>query len=186
MEKEVLIGVSARHVHLTKDAYEQLFDHDLTVKSPLYQTGEFAALETVTIKTEKGVFQNVRIIGPLRNYNQVEISRSDARKLGLFPPIRKSGDLQGASPITIATEKGEITVDACIIANRHVHMNEQDASSFGVKDGQMVTLAIDGEKSGQVDVAVKITANGKLEAHLDTDDANAFLLETGDKKKLII
>ena len=109
MEEKVSMNISARHVHLTKEAHAKLFDHDLTVRNPLNQVGQFAANETVTVKTDKGVFENVRIIGPLRSYNQVELSMTDARKLGIKPPVRKSGNLNGAEMVTIATEKGEIS-----------------------------------------------------------------------------
>lgn len=185
-EIDVNIGISARHVHLSKSSYEKLFDKELTKKSDLNQKGQFAANETVCIKSAKSEFQNVRIIGPLREYDQVEISKSDARVLGLNPPVRKSGDLTGAEEITISTEKGSIIVKSCIIADRHVHMNPEMAKELNVKDNQKVTLKIDGVKSGSLDVNVKISEDGFFEVHLDTDDANAFLLSNGSIEKLVI
>ena len=142
LREEVSINISARHVHLTKEAHAKLFDHDLTVRNPLNQIGQFAANETVTIKTANGVFENVRIIGPLRSYNQVEISASDARKLGIHPPVRKSGHLDGAEMVTILTPKGEITESCCIIADRHVHMNPSKAKDLGVVDDEILKLHI--------------------------------------------
>ena len=119
MECKVSINISARHVHLTHDAHAKLFDHDLTVRNPLNQIGQFAAQETVTVKTKKGIFENVRIIGPLRGYNQVELSMTDAYTY--IYSVRKSGNLDGAEVVTISTPKGEITGPFCIIADRHVH-----------------------------------------------------------------
>ena len=180
MEEKVSMNISARHVHLTKEAHAKLFDHDLTVRNPLNQVGQFAANETVTVKTDKGVFENVRIIGPLRSYNQVELSMTDARKLGIKPPVRKSGNLNGAEMVTIATEKGEITEACCIIADRHVHMNPAKAQELGVVDDEVLKLAILGDKSGVIDVHAKVSDDGYYEVHLDTDDANAFLINPGD------
>ena len=181
MKEEVSINISARHVHLTKEAHARLFDHDLTVRNPLNQVGQFAANETVTIKTDKGVFENVRIIGPLRSYNQVEISKSDARKLGINPPVRKSGHIEGSELISIITDKGEVKEPCCIIADRHVHMNPQKAAELGVSDDEILHLAIPGDKSGVIDVKAKVSDDGFFEVHLDTDDANAFLINPGDK-----
>ena len=180
MEEKVSMNISARHVHLTKEAHAKLFEHDLTVRNPLNQVGQFAANETVTVKTDKGVFENVRIIGPLRSYNQVELSMTDARKLGIKPPVRKSGNLNGAEMVTIATEKGEITEACCIIADRHVHMNPAKAQELGVVDDEVLKLAIPGDKSGIIDVHAKVSDDGYYEVHLDTDDANAFLINPGD------
>ena len=180
MKENVSINISARHVHLTREAHAKLFDHDLTVRNPLNQIGQFAANETVTVKTDKGVFENVRIIGPLRSYNQVEMSMTDARKLGVKPPVRKSGHLDGAQVVTISTPKGEIT-DAClIIADRHVHMNPEKAQELGVVDDEVLKLHIGGEKPGIIDVHAKVSDDGYYEVHLDTDDANAFLINPGD------
>ena len=180
LREEVSINISARHVHLTKEAHAKLFDHDLTVRNPLNQIGQFAANETVTIKTANGVFENVRIIGPLRSYNQVEVSKSDARKLGINPPVRRSGDLNGAEEITIITNKGEVTSNCCIIADRHVHMNPDKAKELGVIDDEILKLHINGEKPGIIDVKAKVSDDGYYEVHLDTDDSNAFLSTPGD------
>ncbi len=180
MEEKVSINISARHVHLTKEAHEILFDHELTVRNPLNQIGQFAANETVTVKTEHGIFENVRIIGPLRSYNQVEMSSTDARKLGINPPVRKSGNLDGAEIVTICTEKGEVTAPCCIIADRHVHMNPEKASELGVVDDEILKLEILGDKHGIIDVHAKVSDDGYYEVHLDTDDANAFLIKAGD------
>ena len=186
MEKEVSIAISARHVHLTKEVYEKLFDKELTIRNDLNQKGEFAANEVVSLSTKKNRIDNVRIIGPLRNYNQVEISATDARKFGINPPIRRSGNLKDAAMITISTLKGEVTLPACIISERHVHMTPNMANELGVQNGDKIKLKIDGIKSGIIDVYVKIKENAYFEVHLDTDDANAFLLPKDAKGTLII
>lgn len=186
--KEKIIGkiaISNRHVHLTKEIYEQLFDEPLSIKRPLNQVGEFASFETVTLKTEKAQIPNVRVIGPLRKYNQVEISRTDAYTLGLNPPVRQSGDLEDSETITIVGKKGEVTLkDACIQAERHVHMNEKKAQELGLKHEDMVKLIINNDKGGVMEAFVKVSSNGFFEIHIDRDDANCFLLNTGDEVEI--
>ena len=186
MEYKVKARVSNRHVHLTKEVYDKLFDEEITIRNNLNQIGEFASNETLTIRVGDKKIENVRVLGPFRPYNQIEISSLDARTLGVNPPVRRSGDLSDSSNVTLETSKGSITVNGLIIANRHVHVNTKDASKYGVADGDMVKVKIDGEKSGIIDVMVKVSDNGFYELHLDTDDANAFLLNDGDEVTLII
>ena len=181
MEIPIKVRISNRHVHLTEEVYNKLFNEALEKKSDLTQTGQFASCQTLTIKNGESSISNVRIVGPLRNYNQIEISKRDARTLGVNPPVRRSGDLDDSENITLETSKGTITVQGLIIANRHVHMNEQDALNLGVKDKDIVKVKIDGIKSGIIDAEVKVTPVGVLEFHVDTDDGNAFLLEDGDE-----
>lgn len=178
---KVSIKISARHVHLTEDAIDTLFGHPLTVRNYLNQKGQYASGETVTIKTEKGSFEGVRVVGPERRYNQVEISKGDARKLGINPPVRKSGDLSGASLITIETEKGCVTGNFAIIAERHVHFNTSDAEKLEIKDGDVLNLSLGKEKKGIIEVKAKVSDDGYFEVHLDTDDANAFLLDSEEE-----
>lgn len=179
------IAISNRHIHLTEETYNLLFDHHLTIKKELTQEGEYAASETLTIKNEDKEIENVRIVGPLRNYNQVEISKNDARKLGLNPPVRESGDIKGSEAITLVGPKGEVKLtEGCIISKRHIHMNNELAAKLSFKDKQKVKLIIENEKSGEIDAYIKITNNGIFEIHIDTDDANAFLLSNGDKVEI--
>ena len=179
------IAVSNRHLHLTKEVYDQLFDEPLSIKRPLNQIGELASFQTVTLKTEKAEIPNVRLIGPLRKYNQVEISKSDAYVLGLNPPVRQSGDLEDSETITIVGPKGEVTLhDACIQAERHVHMNPQKAKELGLKNEDLVKLIIDNDKGGIMEAFVKVSDNGFYEIHIDKDDANCFLLKTGDEVEI--
>lgn len=176
------VAISNRHVHMTKEVYEKLFEEPLSIKRPLNQIGEFASFQTVTLKTDKDIIENVRVVGPFRDYTQVEISRSDALKLGIEPPVRQSGDLEDSETITIIGPKGEITLkDVCIIAERHIHMNEKKALELGFKNEDLVNIRVLNDKGGTMEACVKISKNGYYEVHIDKDDANAFLLNNGDE-----
>ncbi|MBO4601008.1 MAG: propanediol utilization protein [Bacilli bacterium] len=182
MYHKVKVAVSNRHVHLTKETYDLLFDEPITKKNDLNQKGQFAANETLTISNGENKFENVRIVAPFRSYNQVEISKNDARKLGLNPPVRTSGDLDNSETITLSTPKATITLDnACIIADRHVHFNTSDKEKYGIENGDKLKVHILGEKRGTIEVFAKVSDDGYYELHIDTDDANAFLLNTGDE-----
>ena len=186
MEYKIVARVSNRHVHITEEIYKKLFDEQLDNMYDLSQIGEFASSRVLTIKNGDKYIENVRVCGPFRSYNQIEISKKDARILGLMPPVRRSGDLEGSLKITLETNKGQVRTDGLVIANRHVHMNRDDAKKYGVEDKQIVQIKIPGEKSGIVDAEIKITDNGFYEVHFDTDDANAFLIEDGDIVTMII
>ncbi|MCI8467621.1 MAG: propanediol utilization protein [Bacilli bacterium] len=178
MEYKIPVGISNKHVHLTKETYQQLFDEPLEIEKNLSQIGEFASNQFVDLKTSSNLLKKVRIVGPFRSYNQVEICKSDAYLLGLNPPVRKSGDLKNAETITVVGPKGEITLEqACILAERHVHMNTKDLKKYQVKDNDLVQIKIDGPRSALLDAYIKSSENGVLELHLDRDEANALLLE---------
>lgn len=183
----IKVGVSNRHVHLTKDTFVKLFgDVELTKRNDLNQIGEYASEFVVTIKTEKSTIDNVRVLGPLRDYDQVEISVTDAYKLGVKPPVRASGDVNGSSSITLVGKLNEVTLEkGLIIAERHVHMNEETAKELDLENDQPVAIKIEGQKRGVIEAYVKISEKGFLEIHLDTDDANAFLLKNGDEVEMI-
>ena len=186
---KVKIGVSARHVHVTKDDVKTLFgeDYELTKKVDLSQPGQYACCEQVTLKGPKGEIERVRILGPERGETQVEISRTDSFKLGVKPPVRNSGDLEGAAEITIVGPKGEVTKNAAIIAARHVHATPADAKKYGFEGKEFVSIVVKGEKSGILEnVYVRISDKFSYEVHLDTDDANAFLINNGDEAVLIV
>ncbi|MDR6550564.1 phosphate propanoyltransferase [Paenibacillus qinlingensis] len=178
------IGVSARHAHVSIEHLETLFGagYELTQKSDLFQPGQFAANETVLIVGPKGSIENVRILGPVRGATQVEISRTDAMKLGYQPPLRESGDVQGSSPVTIVGPKGSLYLtEGLIIAQRHIHMSPQDAKMYGFKQGEDVLVQIAGPRSIVYDnVRIRVSERYKLEMHMDTDEANAAWLATGD------
>lgn len=188
MELKIKVGVSNRHVHLTKEHFITLFGKKtLTKLRDLNQIGEYASNEVVAIKTNKNTINNVRVIGPFRDYTQVEISKTDAYKFGLNPPIRKSGDIKNSESITVIGPNGEITIkEGCIIANRHIHMTKAEAAQYNVEDDQKVLIKINTEKKGIIEAFIKISDNAYFELHLDTDDANAFLLKNDDEVDLII
>lgn len=179
---KVLLGVSNRHVHLTDDDLKILFgDEPLGKVKDLVQPGQFSSDKKVTIKTEKSEIPNVRILGPTRTYTQVEISKTDSFKLGINPPIRNSGDLEGASIVTIIGPKGEVTKPCCIIANRHLHINRKQREELGLLDVDKIKAKIVSEKTTIFDdVFIKESEDYTLELHIDTDDGNGSLAKTGD------
>ncbi len=183
---KIPVGISNRHIHLKKEIYELLFDEEMTKRNDLNQPGEFASNQVLTIKTDKNKIDNVRILGPLRDYNQVEISKTDAYLLGLNPPVRRSGDLDNSSAITLVSPKGEVKLDnAVIIAERHIHMTNDFAKQNNFYDNQKVNVEVSSEKPGIIEVQIKTSDEAYLEIHLDTDDANAFLLENNDEVEII-
>jgi putative phosphotransacetylase len=172
------LGVSNRHMHISEETLRLIFGPgaELDVYRELFQPGEFASNQSVTIVGPKmRAIQNVRILGPLRKYDQVELSLTDAIAIGISPPIRNSGDLRGASPLTVVGPAGSVFIPECaIIANRHAHMPSRDAGRFGVKDGDCIKVRIGGEKGTLFEnVLVRVNDAWRLQLHLDTDDANA-------------
>ncbi len=183
-------GVSVRHVHLCQADLETLYGsgYQLTKRRDLYQPGEFAAEEVVTLVGPKmRALENVRVLGPLRSKSQVEVSRTDAIFLGITPPVRKSGDLAGSSSLTLVGPKGSLILkEGVICANRHIHMSPSDAERYGVKDDDIVRVAVSGEKALTFEnVQIRVKDTFKLEMHLDTDDANAAGITFGAKAKII-
>lgn len=185
----VPIGVSARHVHLTQDDVEALFGagYQLTKKKEL-MGGQFASNEQVTIVGLKlRAIENVRILGPVRKGSQVEISATDAVKLGIKAPIRESGNTNGSAPIAIVGPKGAIYLkEGCIVAKRHIHMSPKDAECAGVKDGQIVSVRVDNER-GTIfnNVQIRVDPSFTLEMHIDTDEANAAKITCGQPAYII-
>ena len=186
MEKKVSIRLSNRHVHLTKEVYELLFDEEMTKRNDLSQPGQFVSNQKLSILVNDKRIDNIVVMGPFREYNQVEVSMKDARGLGVKPPVRRSGDLNGALDVILETPKASVSVKAMILANRHLHISDKDADILGLKDKQIIQVKIPGDRSGIVDVEVKTTIDGVMEVHLDTDDGNAFLINDGDEGTLII
>lgn len=188
VEKGIPVGISNRHIHLSAADCEKLFgwDHGLTRKKDLKQTGEFAAAETVTLVGPKGVIQGVRVLGPLRSITQIEISRTDGFSLGINPPLRDSGDIMQSAGIVVVGPSGAITLtEGVICANRHIHMHTDDAHSLGVRDGDRVMVEVDGPRGCIFkNVLVRVHASFCLEFHIDTDEANAVGLKNGDCVRL--
>ena len=185
---KITVGVSNRHVHLNNEDYQLLFgDILLTKRNDLTQPGMYACNETVTIKGDKRSIEGVRVLGPFRSYTQVEVSKTDSYTLGVNPPVRNSGDLSGAYPITIIGPKGEITRDACIIATRHIHVDKSIRKEHNLEGIEKVSVKISGEKGGIIDnVYLKDSDEAFFELHLDTDDANGFLLKQDDEVEIIL
>lgn len=185
----IRIGVSVRHLHLCPEDLAILFGpgRELEVDRALYQEGEFASKQVVALVGPKlRSLAPVRVLGPLRKQTQVEISRTDAITLGLNPPVRPSGNLEGAASITIVGPAGSVTKPVAIRANRHIHMNPADAKGFGVTDGQLVSVEISGERPLIFhEVQVRVGPKFRLEMHLDTDDANAVGITCGMQARLV-
>ena len=179
---KVSIGVSNRHIHLDYETCVKLFgSSELTLVRELSQGGEFVSNRVVSIKTDKGVIDNVKVVGPLRSRTQVEIARSDAFKLGLNPPVRMSGNFDGAEDVTLVFEGREVEVkNSCILANRHIHCKTSELDKYGLKDGQVLKVRVDNMRGGVMDnVIVKAKESYNLEMHIDIDEANAFMLSNG-------
>ncbi len=186
---EIPVGISNRHVHFSQADFDTLFGvgYVLTKIKDLSQPGQYACKETVTICGPRGAIENVRILGPVRGQTQVEILKGDCFKLGVTAPIRLSGDLQGTPGITIIGPKGSVqTKEGVIVAQRHLHMTVQDASYFGVQDGQIVAVEYNGLRGGTFsNVIVRANDTSGLEFHIDTEEANAMDLNSQSKIKII-
>lgn len=186
---EVPVGVSARHVHVSEADLRTLFGSQshLTRRNELRQLGQFASEERVNLIGPKGRIDGVRILGPVRSRTQVEISLTDSYKLGVTPPIRNSGDTSGSPGLTIEGPAGSVVIpEGVIVAQRHIHVNPDQAQQLGVSDGQMVRVAASGIR-GLVfeNVVCRIRADFMQEMHIDTDEANAAALKSGDKVTLV-
>ena len=180
---KVSIGVSNRHVHLTEHDFKILFGDDvLDKRNDLTQPGQFASNKTVTLKGPKGEIENVRILGPFRNYTQVEVSMTDSYKLGITPPVRNSGDLNGSASIEIIGNKCSLVInEGVIIATRHIHLTEEHMKLYGLSGKSVVDVLIGGEKGAIIkNVYLKVSDQAYFELHLDTDDANANLIKNKD------
>ena len=178
MAKKFIVETSARHVHLTAEAFATLFGEgkELTVKKMLSQPGQFASEERVTIVGPKKSLPNVSILGPFRKANQVELSATDARSIGIVAPIRESGDVAGSGACKIVGPEGEIEIsEGVIVAKRHIHLTPADAEEMGVKDKDVVWVRLDtdGRKAILGDVVCRVSDSYALAMHIDTDESNA-------------
>ena len=180
------IGVSNRHIHLSRQDLDTLFGkgYELTPIKELSQPGQYACKEQLTIiGPSMRPIENVRVLGPVRKASQVEISMTDSYVLKVKPPVRESGNIEGSAPIRIVGPKGIVELSqGCIIANRHIHMSPDEARVFGVQDGDYVNIDVNGtRKTRWFDVQIRVNENFRLEMHVDTDDANAVGLKNGSK-----
>ncbi len=190
-EQAIPVAVSARHVHLTAQSISRLFgvDHPLHTRKPLTQPDQYAAEESVTLVGPKGSIPHVRVVGPARAEDQIEISRTDEMTLGMDAPVRVSGELANTPGITLIGPAGEVTLEhGVVLAQRHVHMSPVDAQRLGLKDRQIVQVAIHNPQRSLIfdDVIVRVSPHYALELHLDTDEGNAAGVQAGDRAMLLL
>lgn len=176
---KVKIGVSARHIHLSKEDFEILFPNEsLNVYKEISQYPNFASDKKVSLRNGDRQIDNVRVVGPLRDETQVELSKTDCRYFKIEAPLKNSGDLENASEIEIINGDKSIKRNCVIIQNRHIHMSYEDAKKYGYEDDQIVKVKINTIKGGIMDnVHIKLGDRFNLELQLDTDDANAFMID---------
>ena len=176
MAKKFIVETSARHVHLTQETIETLFGkgHQLTNKKDLSQPGQFACEEKVTVKGPKGALK-ASILGPARPADQVELSLTDARTIGVVAPVRESGDIEGSGDCVIEGPCGSVEVKCGVIAaKRHIHMTPADAEEIGVSDKEIVSVKLDTARPLVFgDVVVRVSDKFALAMHIDTDESNA-------------
>ncbi len=186
MENKILVETSARHVHLTQETLEILFGkgHELSVRKMLSQPGQYASTDKVTVlgynkKDPNGPRPSaaLSILGPVRKANQVELSFTDARSLGISAPVRESGDIAGSGRCTLKGPAGEVDLEeGVIIAKRHIHMTPADAEAFGVQNGDVVAVHVKGQGGRETifgDTVVRVSPSFALAMHIDTDECNA-------------
>ncbi len=177
----LVVNISARHIHLNQAAMDVLFGQgsDLTVQKMLYQDGAFAAQETLSVLgPRKKLIANVRVLGPLREYNQVELAFTDARFLGIDAPVRLSGNVENTPGCYLVGPNGGLELDHGVLrAARHVHMNSKEAEYYGVHAGDRMRLVVDSDQGGSLEGLIcRISDKEKLEVHIDTDEGNALNL----------
>lgn len=181
MEKKVLVETSARHAHVTLETLKVLFGEDaaLTVKKQLSQPGQFASGEKVTIVGPKKSIENVSILGPVRKADQVEVSATDARTLGIDVVVRESGDIAHTPGCKIIGPKGEVELkEGVIVAKRHIHATPEEAKALGVTDKEVVNVKVVNNDRSIIfgDVVVRVRQDFALAMHIDTDESNAGLV----------
>ena len=182
--KPIPIAISGRHVHLKRESMDILFgkDSELTVHKPISQPGQFASEQRVDLVGPRGTIKGVRVLGPLRPKDQIEVSRTDEFKLGVDAPIRRSGHVEGSAPITLVGPNGRLDLkEGLICARRHIHMTNADADAYGVTHGDIVEVAVKGGPRDLTfgDVMIRVKDSYLLEMHIDTDEANAAELSKG-------
>ncbi len=186
---EVGIGVSNRHIHVSESDARTLFGGPLTVERAISQPGQFAAAQTVVIEGPKGRIEGVRVVGPARGVTQVELAKSDARRLGIDPPVAASGSLASSiGGITLTGNAGSVRLETgVIIAGRHLHLSDTDARAWGFSDGDVLDVRVGtGARATTFHgVLVRASASYATEIHLDADEANAAALRPGDRATII-
>jgi putative phosphotransacetylase len=190
MAYKVPVGLSNKHLHLCEKDLEILFGkgYQLTPFKPLKQPGQFASEERVDIVGPKGTLKGIRILGPVRPETQIELAMTDARTIGINAPVRESGKLTGTPGIKLVGPKGEVEIDhGVIVALRHVHLSPAQAKEAGVKDKQIVSIRVGGERGLVFNNVLVRSGNGhEAEIHFDTDEGNAAGLKNGDLGEILI
>lgn len=186
---KIKIGVSQRHIHLSREDLDILFGKGYELHVKKYLMGkEFASEEVVTLvgKSLKSI-ENVRVLGPVRKNTQVEISKTDTFVLKVSPPVRPSGNIEGSEKLVVVGPKGTIYLkQGVIIANRHIHLTPEYAKAHGIKDNDYVDVIVDGIKPTKFyDVQVRVRDDFNIEMHIDTDDANSTGLKNGALVKIV-
>ncbi|MCK8058255.1 MULTISPECIES: phosphate propanoyltransferase [unclassified Fusibacter] len=188
-KKLVPVGISNRHIHLSQADIDVLFGegHELTNFKDLKQPGQYACEEKVDLVGPRGTIKGVRILGPARKQSQIEVSITDSFALGVKPPVRGSGDLAGSPGIKMVGPKGEVELsEGVIAAERHIHMHTSEAETFGLKDRDVVSVQVEGERSIVFNkVLVRVHPEFALEFHVDVDEANAAGLKNGVEVEII-
>jgi acetate kinase len=189
-QQQIPIAVSARHAHLSQPTIDRLFGngYQLQSRTALSQPGQFSARETVALIGPRGRIDNVRLTGPPRAQDQIEVSRSDEFNLGIDAPVRISGDVRNTPGITLQGPSGRVTIASGVIcARRHIYMSPADAEQLGVSDHDAVSVRVDstGRDLTFDDVVVRVSPDFRLELHLDTDEANAAGVDAGSTARLI-
>lgn len=174
---KILVETSARHVHVTQETFEKLFGEgvELTKKKDLSQPGQFVSNEKITIVGPKGEMK-ASILGPVRSADQVEVSLTEARKLGIAAPVRESGDIENTPGCKLVGPNGEVEISCGVIAaKRHIHLTPEKAEEFGVKEKEIVSVAVGGEGRKLVfgDVVIRVSPKFAPAMHIDTDESNA-------------
>ena len=188
--RKISVGVSVRHVHICRKDMETLFGSgaELHPFRELYQPGEYAAQETVSLVGPKmRVLEKVRILGPTRDRTQVELARTDSIFLGVDAPLRMSGDIAGSAPVTLIGPKGVVELrEGCIRAMRHIHMNPREAAEYGLKHGDIVKLRVGGPSGVTFEnVVIRISDKVRLQVHLDTDEGNVADVHCNQEVEII-
>ena len=195
MEKMVPVGISAHHIHLSKEHFNILFPEldDLTVFKELSQPGQYAAVEkldVVSLDPKGKVISGVRVLGPLRPESQVELLRSECTKCRIEGPVRSSGDIAGSGAVKLVNPlngREVILNEGVIVADRHIHLSLEDAEAFGIVDRQVVSVKVLGRKGGiMAEVLCRVSPKFALDFHIDVDDAAAFDLKQGDLVEVIL
>jgi putative phosphotransacetylase len=178
---KIKIEVSARHIHLNKQDLEILFGegHELEIDKHISQPGQYASTDTLKLETEKGAIEAIKVLGPIRDLTQIEISKTDAYKLGINAPLRISGKVIGSGGGKLIGPAGELEIeDGVIVAKRHIHMNPEQAHKAGVSNGSFIDVEIEGPRAIIFkEVEVRVHEDFESAMHIDTDEANAIWID---------